>query len=290
MSDNKSIKELFQQAREIDKQEQLEKEKKDLEENQKKLAEEEKQREEYAGELHKDKIELLKSKNGISETDMKGDSEIKNYTFKEKISNFFYHNKWWLGIGTFLILLTGYIIFDVATKVEPDISIMLLSNDERIYQSTFRMQEFFGEYVGDRNEDGEVKINIFYMPLSEYLYNYQPEIYMSSTTQLNAMLQTDESLIIIADEESSKLLWEDEILLNIDKYYPDNENVKESGFYLSKTDFPKLIGYDDSQGEMGDDVYMGIRKVDKEASYEESMREKFKEDFKIFQQIIEDLS
>ncbi len=292
MADNKSpdFKSLFNQAREIDRKEKLEKEKKQREEMQKQLEEEEKQREEYAEKLQQDKINLLKAKQNNEDNSLNEKTEKKNYTIKQKISNFFYHNKWWLGIGCFFSFVLCYVIYDVATAVKPDMTIMLLANDEKLYQRTVQIQNYFGQYVGDRNEDGEVRINILYMPISDYLYNNQAEVYMASNTQLNAMLQTDESLIVIADEESSAILWNDELLLGLEKYYPDNEKVKETGFYISDTDFASKIEYDTTDSDIEDDVYIGIRKVEKGASYENSMREKFNEDFKILKQIIEDLS
>lgn len=293
MSEKKEqdLKSLFKQAKEINEKEQTEKAKQYNEEVQKQLQEEEKQREKYESELLKDKINILKDKQGDDENSLSGNqNEVKaNYTFKQKVSNFFYHNKWWLGIGCFLLLVAGYITYDVATSVKPDMTIMLLANDDLLYEKTASIQEIFGEYCGDRNGDGEVNVSVFYMPLSDYLYRNQPEMYTSSTTKLAAILQTDSTLLVIADKESSQALWDDELLLNIEKYYPDNENVKDTGFYLSNTDFADKTGYSE-EGEMPDDVYIGIRKVQQGASYEESMRENFNEDFKLLQEFIEDFS
>ena len=285
---NPKLKTIFQQAREIDRKEQLEKEKKHLENQMQQQEEDEKKREEYEAILKQDKINLLKDKQNGSELNNDNEKTEKKYTLGQKISNFFYHNKWWLGIGCFFIIAAGYMIYDVATKVNPDMTIMLLANDDLIYEKTAAVQELFGEYCGDRNGDGEINVSIYYMPLSEYIKNNQAEMYVSSQTQLTALLQTDSNLLIIADDESSALLREDDVLLSLEKYYPDNKNVKDTGFFLSDTDFAEKIGY--TGDSIADDVYIGIRKVQKNASYADSMREHFNEDFEVLKEFIDDFS
>lgn len=285
---NPKLKTIFQQAREIDRKEQLEKEKKHLENQMQQQEEDEKKREEYEAILKQDKINLLKNKQNGSELNNDNEKTEKKYTLGQKISNFFYHNKWWLGIGCFFIIAAGYMIYDVATKVNPDMTIMLLANDDLIYEKTAAVQELFGEYCGDRNDDGEINVSVYYMPLSEYIKNNQAEMYVSSQTQLTALLQTDSNLLIIADDESSALLREDDVLLSLEKYYPDNKNVKDTGFFLSDTDFAEKIGY--TGDSIADDVYIGIRKVQKNTSYADSMREHFNEDFEVLKEFIDDFS
>lgn len=285
---NPKLKTIFQQAREIDRKEQLEKEKKHLENQMQQQEEDEKKREEYEAILKQDKINLLKDKQNGSELNNDNEKTEKKYTLGQKISNFFYHNKWWLGIGCFFIIAAGYMIYDVATKVNPDMTIMLLANDDLIYEKTAAVQELFGEYCGDRNGDGEINVSVYYMPLSEYIKNNQAEMYVSSQTQLTALLQTDSNLLIIADDESSALLREDDVLLSLEKYYPDNKNVKDTGFFLSDTNFAEKIGY--TGDSIADDVYIGIRKVQKNASYADSMREHFNEDFEVLKEFINDFS
>ena len=285
---NPKLKTIFQQAREIDRKEQLEKEKKHLENQMQQQEEDEKKREEYEAILKQDKINLLKNKQNGSELNNDNEKTEKKYTLGQKISNFFYHNKWWLGIGCFFIIAAGYMIYDVATKVNPDMTIMLLANDDLIYEKTAAVQKLFGEYCGDRNGDGEINVSVYYMPLSEYIKNNQAEMYVSSQTQLTALLQTDSNLLIIADDESSALLREDDVLLSLEKYYPDNKNVKDTGFFLSDTDFAEKIGY--TGDSIADDVYIGIRKVQQNASYADSMREHFNEDFEVLKEFINDFS
>ena len=51
----------------------------------------------------------------------------KHYTLLQRIGNWFYHAKWWLGIATFLALLGAFLIYDVVTRENPDLSVLLLS-------------------------------------------------------------------------------------------------------------------------------------------------------------------
>lgn len=288
---NPGFRKLFQTAAEIKRKENDEKKAAELEKMQKQIAEDDKNREEYSHQLQKDKIEILRNKQNDNDISLNNTDNEKNkkYTVRQKISNFFYHNKWWLGIACFLVLTAGYLIYDAATKKNPDLSVMLVANDDELYSNSAGIKDFFGNYCGDRNNDGEVNVAIYYMPLSDYIKNNQPDMYLASSTQLTALLQSDYPLLVIADDESSEIFENDKLLLNLEKYHPENELVEENRFYLADTDFPDIIGYSEEK-EVYDSIYLGIRKVTKGSSYEEKMRMNFENDFDILQQIISDLS
>ena len=78
--------------------------------------------------LRKKKIELLKIKQGIiKESDILdlSSEEKKHYNLWQKFKNFIYHNKWWLGIFSFFILIAAFLIYDKVTTVKADINVLL---------------------------------------------------------------------------------------------------------------------------------------------------------------------
>ena len=85
-------------------------------------------REEYAKELAEEKVDLIRLKQGvISDSDkvFRGEEPEKHYTVWQKIGNWFYHAKWWLGIATFIGLVAAFLIYDFVTRVDPDVRVLL---------------------------------------------------------------------------------------------------------------------------------------------------------------------
>ena len=70
-------------------------------------------REEYAKELTEEKIDLIRLKQGvITESDkvFRAEEPQKQYTLWQKIGNWFYHSKWWLGIAVFVVLVAAFLV------------------------------------------------------------------------------------------------------------------------------------------------------------------------------------
>ena len=88
-------------------------------------------REEYAKELAEEKVDLIRLKQGvISDSDkiFRDEEPEKHYTVLQKIGNWFYHSKWWLGIAAFVVLLTAFLVYDYVTREDPDLRVMLLTD------------------------------------------------------------------------------------------------------------------------------------------------------------------
>lgn len=278
---------IFETIRQVD-----EREKQKLEEKkEKELKAQEKEREEYGKTLAEEKVELLKLKQGvISESDkldMKPD-EKKHYTLWQKFKNFIYHNKWWLGISTFFVLIAAFLVYDTLTTVKPDVKFMLLCDDTDLYMHYEDMGEYFDQFTEDYNDDGEYCADILYIPISDNEESNSAGLYESSMTKLSAEFQMGETMLVIADGKSADLICPEETLVNLEELYPDNPNVKDYGFYLKDTDFASLIGY--SEGEIPDDLYIGIRKVTQTLTSEKDMREHYDYAIETLDKIIKELS
>lgn len=285
--DKKKKQGIIDTVRQVD-----EKERQKLEEaKEEELKAQEKEREEYGKTLAEEKVELLKLKQGvISESDkldLKPD-EKKHYTPWQKFKNFIYHNKWWLGISTFFVLIAAFLVYDTLTTTKPDIKFMLLCNDTELYYRIEDIGKYFDQFTDDYNDDGEVCADILYIPISDNEDTNSMGLYESSLTKLSAEFQMGETMLVIADGNSAELIMPEETLVNLEELYPDNPNVKDYGFYLKDTDFAELIGY--SEGEMPDDVYIGIRKVTQTLTSEKEMQEHYDQAIETLEKIIKELS
>lgn len=224
---------------------------------------EEKKREQYEHVLAEEKIELLKLKQGViddsDKLDLNPDSK-KHYSFWQKIKNFFFYSKWWLGIASFFVLIAGFLIYDTVTSTDTDINVMLLSDNVELYCHYNDMTDFLNECIDDYNNDGEKYSNILYIPISE---NYDTQVgiggaYDTNLSKLSSEFQMGESMLLIADTKTDELIEPDTSLENLETIYPDCPYIKGCKLYLKDTKFAELIGY---EGEIPDDIYIGVRKI-----------------------------
>ncbi len=83
---------------------------------------ERREKEEYAKKIQQERIELIRLKQGViteSDTIHEEKEEKPKLPFWKKVGNFFYHNKWWLGITTALVVIFTFLIVDYFSKVKP---------------------------------------------------------------------------------------------------------------------------------------------------------------------------
>lgn len=278
---------IFETVRQVD---ELEKQKKEKSlENA--LKKEEKLREEYGKSLNEEKIELLKLKQGVidksEKLDLKPDVK-KEYTLWQKIKNFIYHSKWWLGITSFFVLVAVFLIYDTVTTTKPDIMIMLLCDNTEVYANYEQMTEYFNEFTEDYNEDDELYANILYIPISNDPQADNVGLYESNLTKLSAEFQMGETMLVIADGKSADLVVPDENLVNLEELFPDNPHVKGYGYSLKNTGFAEAIGLDESQ--IPDDMYIGVRKVTKTLTSEKNTKKHYDYAMDTLEKVMEDLS
>ena len=149
-------KSVFQVNRELQKQRQEELEAQQAELERQYAQHEKEKREAYERKLQDERIELMRMKQGLieeSETIHEEKEEEIKLTFGKKISNFFYHNKWWLGLAVFFVALGSYLAYDLITKPRPDMIILMLcdnkavrntsQNSARIQTTTVRQRWLF---------------------------------------------------------------------------------------------------------------------------------------------------
>ena len=251
----------------------------------------EKERQEaYEKKIHDEKIELMRMKQGVlSEEEAtiheEKEEEIK-LTFGKKISNFFYHNKWWLGLGTFFVVMMTFLIFDLVNKPNPDSTILMLCyNDDVGYSEN--LEEYFSEFGEDSNGNGKVLVSVYYVPYttSEFA-NYNT----GATVKLSTLLSSNEQVIVIGDKLTlGGVFTPKDDFVDLSNLYPDDPHVEKYFYYLKDTNFAQAIGI--NPNDVSDDMFLAIRNpVDPINGVNEKLQETNDKDFPLFDRIIKSMS
>lgn len=281
-------KSVFQTAKEAH-QKQLEEQELMQKELERQYAEnEKKKREAYDRKILEEKKELIRLKQGVigeSETIHEVHEEAVKLSLWQKIKNFFYHNKWWLGIAVLFVFIAVYLLHNLISKPRPDLVVLVIGESSTIGESD-ELREYFESFAGDFNDNGEVLVSIFYIPYSDNSYtNYTN----GSDTNLTNQFQSADSVIVIGGETLKELISPEETFVDLSELYPDNPHIKDYGFCLKDTPFAERIGVDDEA--VSDELFMAIRTPVKLLySDKEDMQETYDKDFPVFEQVIEDLS
>lgn len=280
---------VFQTARDIQQKQLEEMHQKQLELERKQAEREKKKREAYERRLLEEKKELIRLKQGqVEESELipedVHEEEVK-MPLKKKISNFFYHNKWWLGIGVLIAFIGVFLVHDFITKDRPDIVILAVTENEYIGYSA-ALPDYIESFSEDFNENDEVLASIYYIPYSD---NKQANYANGTDNKLTAEFQGDEAVIVIGGEKITEILVPENIFVDLEELYPDNPNVDGCMFYLKDTDLAAKLSLPEEA--ITDDLFIAIRKPQKLLySSEEEVQETYDKDFPVFDKIIKDLS
>ncbi|MBP5432747.1 hypothetical protein [Ruminococcus sp.] len=283
-------KSVFLTAKELNKLREEENERKQQEIERQYAQHEKEKREAYEKKIHDERIELMRLKQGlISEEESaiheEKEEEIK-LTLGKKIGNFFYHNKWWLGLGTFFVVLAIFLIADILRTPRPDMTVLMLCQNNDVGGSVF-LEDFFTEFTEDFNGNGKVLASVYYIPYSSNEYdNYTSGASVKLTTYLNSA----EAVIIIGNKQTTEeLLVPDQTLTDLSSIYPDDPHVKDWFYYLKGTNFAQKIGVPEDC--ITDDMFLAIRKPIKLVNdSKEEMQETYDKDFPVFDSIVKSLS
>lgn len=262
-------------VRQVNKKELKSKLKKEIEENEKFIHKEDEKHNEYEKISYKDKVNIIKLKQGAVKKEDIGlvDQQVKvNYKLKDKLSNFIYHNKTWIILFLVFSMIAGFLIYDLASRKRPDITILLLSPNPVLGSESEEIEHLFEKYIYDVNKNKKIEVSVFYLPTQEAetnASNYQ--LQMANSAKLYAELQSSNSLIIISDSRADKIIFPENILYNLEDDYVDNDAIKGYSLLLGKTKFAEMIDYN---GTIYDDLYIGIRKPNE--------KKKMKKNFDIY--------
>lgn len=274
-------KSVFQSARELREQQEEEMRK------QAELRQRQKQ-EEYDRKIQEERIELMRLKQGVieeSETIYEEHPEEIKLSLWKKITNFFYHNKWWLFLAVFFVALASYLTYTYIMRPNPDMIVLVLCDNEAIGNSA-QFEDYIETFIEDYNGNGEIKVSAYYIPYSDNSYaNYQS----GNETKLTTEMQSADAVIVVGGSNINPVLDPNNTLVDLSEIYPDNVQVRDYGFFLKNTKFAERIGVDPS--EITGDLYIGIRKP-RNLLYDdmEDMQKTYDRDFPVLDKIIKDLS
>ena len=237
--------------------------------------------------LEAERLELLRLKQGIieeSETIHEEHEEEVKLTFWKKIFNFFYQNKWWLGIGMVFVAIAVVLCINLFNKPRPDMIVLVIGENYAIGEES-SLDEYIASFANDYNGNGETLVSVYYIPYS----GIETKDYTNSVhTKLTAELQSAHSVILIGNKLTENVLFDD-ALTDLTEIYPDNKYIDNDKFMLSNTDFAEKIGLQKSQ--ISDDWFISIREP-RNLAYSDldEMQKVYNRDFVVFDAIINDLT
>lgn len=235
--------------------------------------------------LEAERLELIRLKQGIieeSET-IHEEQEVKaERTFFQKIGDFFYANKWWLGLAAVGAVIVLYLAYSLITKPRPDMIVLVIGENYDLGMQS-SLDEYVASFAEDFNGNGETLVSVYYIPYTGIeTKDYANGVDTNLTTELNSA----HGVILIGNELTKNVLFDDS-LVDLSEIYPDNKNISKDKFMLSGTDFAEKTGIN----QISDDWFISIRRP-KNLAYTntEKMQEVYDRDFAVFDAIIRDLT
>lgn len=131
-------------------------------------------------------------------------AEKKADTKKLKWDNFWYYHKLHVIIGLCVVVLGGFFIHDLTSKVNPDYQIALITQQSYPEETTDALQNEIAKYGKDLNSDGKVIVQISNYVITDTTSSgvTDPNMQMAGITRLTADLSTGQSIILITDDAS----------------------------------------------------------------------------------------
>jgi hypothetical protein len=200
--------------------------------------------------------------------------------FKKWVENYIYHNKWWLVITTAIVFIAGYVVFDILSKKEADLTLLIMVPNIGFQNSGDELAEYFKQFTPDLNDDGEVLIAYMYLPVGDETFVTDPMLQVSNSQQLTIQMSSYDNLILIADSRADSYFDPKAIMYEISMDYKIPQ-VEDYGLMLKQTSLKEKIAY---PYEIANDVYLGIRRPDP------ANQSNFKQQYEILQKVIADLT
>lgn len=282
-----------------DKQKQQEQE---LEAKRAALREERKRREkeekrEHERQLAKERIELMKHKGEAqtsddSEDSIESDEKAQESDDKEsagkkksvikKADNFFYHNKWWLGMLAIVLCVAGFILYNELTRKRPDLVVYMICDND-LQQRQKPLEELFEQYVDDVDGNGYVHVEVQIIPLDR---TSNDQTQLDNNTMFLTQIYSTKNMLVITDSNTDDYYMEimDSTLKS---KFPDNKYVDERGFSLNMKLVADMLEYEN----MPNDIHISIRQP--VATVDDSLetaQKNYNKNFKYLEKMINDLT
>lgn len=255
---------IMNNIRAENRRQQEEEEEKEQEAQRVRAAKEEAWQKAHAERLRREKIEMMKLRQGAME-----DRELtapepvvkKEYTFKEKWDNYWFHYKKLTFGLAFVALLVSYFVYDIVTAIQPDVTVLFVSSCAPEMQVGYdRVEELLEFCSDDYNGDGEVSVQVMYMPImankqsTQSAQNLQADI-----TRFMGEIQGGQSMLIFADKEIYADMEMEGLFDDGTELFPNDPNAQVLGYNLYDTNFATLANI---SSELKEDLFLGIRTLE----------------------------
>lgn len=246
-------------------------------------------REEYARELNEEKIDLIRLRQGVitdSEKVFPEQAPEKKYTLSEKIGNWLYHSKWWLGIAIFCVAVGGFLLYDHLTKVDADVNILMLTNDYALYAKSQQLCDMAQKELADYNGDERSVASVVFVPISKD--TMESGAYASSyNTQLLVQMQSDMCMLVIADTAADAYIDTENVYVDLEALYPQYDFIDGSRVMLKDTTISDWLGLEEPLHE---GAYLALRQPTGNMSGEEEMQQAYDEAVPVLESLLEQLA
>lgn len=264
----------------------------ELKERERQAAEEEaayQAREEYAKELAEDKVDLIRLKQGVitkSDKVFPEQEPEKHYSVWQKISNWFYHAKWWLGIAVFIGLLGAFLIYDYVTREDPDLRILILTEHPELYSKSEQLCSWLAEMCSDYNGDGKQSVQNVYIPVSKATMEQSGTYAATYNTQLLVQFQTNTCMLVIVDDAAEAYLQPEDMFTDLETLYPDCAFAEGYRLLLTDTDFAERF---EMEQPLHDGSYLALRLPEATMNSKEEMQTAYDQAKTVLDQIVTSL-
>lgn len=244
----------------------------------------EEQKRAYEQKLRQEKIAMIRAKQGIEEDDEQTEEPDEEQepaapmSFWKKVENFWYHYKWATIISVIVIAFGGYMIYDLITKVNPDIMIIVTADNGLSYRAE-SVEALFEKYAEDLNGDGVVNVEVAFVPMNPD--GGSDQYTQSNATKLYSNLSSARCVLYLTDDDSSfafeQVLFDD-LTGKIDSQYVTAEGVSLSSAMIRE-------GFNWAQ--MPEDMVLRIRTpIQTLASSTQEMQDRHDEAMRLIEKLV----
>ncbi|MCM1529500.1 MAG: hypothetical protein NC093_05830 [Alistipes sp.] len=237
--------------------------------------------------LEQERLELLKLKHGVieeSEAIHEETEEKVRLSLWGKIKNFFYHNKWWLGIGTVTAFIAVFLIVNLITRPNPDMIVLMIGENYTLNEES-DLTDYITSFCEDFNENGKTEAAVYYIP---YTGDQGKDYANGVQTKLTVEVQSGEAVIVIGNNMADEVFYDTDSLVDLETLFPGNDHVNGCKLMLSGTKFAEKVGVPPSV--VGEEWFLAIRKPQKLMNTsQKKMQKVYDRDVEVFMALVEDI-
>lgn len=202
---------------------------------------------ERAARDREERVALLKMKQGlieeselIPETGYAAISELHGW---EKISNFFYRNKWFVILGVIFAAIIIVCVFQFIFKENSDLHVLVIANNDDT-ELTWRYEDIekaLEQYCPDFDGDGKINVTVNF--LDHRVEEADNQVVVTNNQRLSTELKLANAQLIIADKEFVE--WMAKEKKPTDVFLDQSDNCgsdmlyKDVGIFMGKTSLAK---------------------------------------------------